>query len=191
MTKVRNTVEYFNKKFEELYTPDKDMSIDESLMKFKGRLGSLGCVVFVRIKRARYGIKFYKLCGSKSGYYLSFKMYTGDSQSSSADDFDTSENVVKELSKLILDKSYTLYLDNWYSSPKIFEYLLTRDINAIGTVRKNGKNRKSMPKELTEMKLKKGETGETATRSSRGILALKWSDRKDVYLLSTKHTNTI
>lgn len=182
MTKVRNMVQYFNDKFEELYTPEEDMSIDESLMKFKGRLG---CVVFVRIKRARYGIKFYKLCESNSGYCLNFKIYTGDTEdkSSGADDLNVSETVVKELSKLIIDKGYTLFLDNWYSSPKIFEYLLAHETNAIGTVRHN---RKNMPKELTELKLKKGEHD---TRSSRGILALKWSDRKDVYLLSTKHMN--
>lgn len=46
----------------------------QSLMKFKGRLG---CVVFVRIKRARDGIKFYKLCESSLGYCLNFKIYTG------------------------------------------------------------------------------------------------------------------
>lgn len=47
-------------------------------------------------------------------------------------------------------------------------------------------NRKNMPKNLALLKLKKGEI---ASRSSRGILALKWSDRKEVYLLSTKHKN--
>lgn len=183
MTKVRNMVNYLNEKFDELYTPEEDMSIDESLMKFKGRLG---CVVFVRIKRARYGIKFYKLCESKTGYCLSFKIYTGnsgDNQNLGNKDLNVSETVVKELSQLIINKGYTLFLDNWYSSPKIFEFLLTHDTNAIGTVRSN---RKNMPKDLTELKLKKGERG---ARSSRGILALKWSDRKDVYLLSTKHAN--
>lgn len=143
----------------------------------------MGCVVFVRIKRARFGIKFYKLCESNSGYCLNFKICTGDNKNSGTDDVNKSETVVKELSKLIINKGYTLYLDNWYSSPNLFEYLLTNDTNAIGTVRNN---RKNMPKELTDLKLKKGET---ATRSSRGILALKWSDRKDVYLLSTKHVN--
>lgn len=180
MCKVRNVVNYFNEKFEELYTPNEHVSIDESLMKFNGRLG---CVVFVRIKRARYGIKFYKLCESSSGYCLSFKIYTGQSQTSDADDLNVSETVVRDLSKLIINKGYTLYLDNWYSSPKIFEYLLDHDTNAIGTVRNN---RKNMPKDLAKLKLKKGET---AIRSTRGILALKWSDRKDVFLLSTKHVN--
>lgn len=74
-------------------------------------------------------------------------------------------------------------MDNWYSSPNIFEYLLKHDTNAIGTVRSNSKN---LPKDLESVKLRKGDI---ATRSSNGILAVKWSDRKDVYLLSTKHEN--
>lgn len=180
MTKVRSVADYLNEKFHELYIPEEDVSIDESLMKFKGRLG---CVVFVRIKRARYGIKFYKLCESNSGYCVQFKIYTGGQDKADASGLNVSETVVRELSTLILNQGYTLYLDNWYSSPNIFEYLLANETNAIGTVRND---RKNMPKDLSSLKLKKGEV---ASRSSRGILALKWSDRKDVYLLSTKHAN--
>ncbi|KAJ6640371.1 hypothetical protein Bhyg_13121, partial [Pseudolycoriella hygida] len=43
-----------------------------------------------------------------------------------------------------------------------------------------------MPKDLPKLKLRKGES---AARSSHGILALKWIDRKDLYMLSTKHAN--
>lgn len=180
MTKVRSFADSLNDKFHELYTPGENVSIDESLMKFKGRLG---CVVFVRIKRARYGIKFYKLCESDSGYCLNFKIYTGHDKISNDIDVNVSESVVRDLSKLIINQGYTMYLDNWYSSPSVFEYLLQNNTNAIGTVRSN---RKNMPKDLASLKLKKGEI---AARSSRGVLALKWSDRKDVYLLSTKHKN--
>lgn len=179
MTKVRSVIDYMNDKFEELYTPEQNVSIDESLMKCKARLG---CVVFVRIKRARYGIKFYKLCESESGYCLNFKVYTGQDKNIDKD-FNVSETVVRDLSKLIINQGYTLYLDNWYSSPNIFQYLHQHDTNAIGTVRSN---RKNMPKDLEATKLKKGEV---ATRSSKGILAVKWSDRKEVYLLSTMHKN--
>lgn len=180
MNKVRTIVNFFNEKFEELYTPTENLSIDESLMKSKARLG---CIVFVRIKRARYGIKFYKLCESSSGYCLNFKIYTGQNSTADDEDMNVSETVVRDLSKLVINKGYTIFLDNWYSSPKIFDYLKANDTNAIGTVRSN---RKNMPKELEKLKLRKGQT---AIRSSRGILALKWSDRKDVYLLSTKHAN--
>lgn len=181
MNKVRGAVNFFNDKFRDMYTPEGNVSIDESLMKFKGRLIN---VVFSPKKRARYGIKFYKLCESSSGYCCGFKIYTGqDSAAAQNDKFGASGSVVQNLASHILNKGYTLFLDNWYSSPNIFEYLLQNDTNAIGTARPD---RKNMPKELRTLKLKKGET---SARSSRGILALKWIDRKDVYMLSTKHSN--
>ena len=74
-------------------------------------------------------------------------------------------------------------MDNWYSSPQLFLKLLEQDTNVVGTVRKN---RKHMPKELASLKLKKGEA---KMLSSHGLLALRWKYKKDVYMLSTKHSN--
>lgn len=137
-----------------MYTPEGDVSIDKSLMKFKGRLSN---VVFSPKKRARYGIKFYKLCESSSGYCCRFKIYTGQDVSTSAAEkskYGISGSVVQNLSTDILNKEYTLFLDNWYSLPNIIEYLLENDTNAIGTVKSDPKN---LPAELRSLKLKKGE----------------------------------
>lgn len=35
----------------------------------------------------------------------------------------------------VLDKGYNLYVDNWYTSPTPFHWLLGRYTNACGTVR--------------------------------------------------------
>ena len=43
-----------------------------------------------------------------------------------------------------------------------------------------------MPKDLVNTNLIKGDV---ATRSSQGLLALKWKDKKDVYFPSSKHKN--
>ncbi|CAD1469407.1 unnamed protein product, partial [Heterotrigona itama] len=40
----------------------------------------------------------------------------------------------------ILHKGHTLYIDNWYSSPKLFLTLVENGTNALGTVRFNRKN---------------------------------------------------
>ncbi|GFR13151.1 piggyBac transposable element-derived protein 4 [Trichonephila clavata] len=161
--------------------PVKEMlSLDESLMKFKGRLSYKQ---FNPSKRARFGIKFYKICESKSGYCSGFKIYTGNDK-----DIETSvsasESIVMKMVEPFLGKGYTLFLDNWYSSPQLYLNLLKKKMNVIGTVRSN---RKNMPKTLSLQKLKRGEV---ATQSTSGLLALKWKGKKDVYLLSTKHKNS-
>lgn len=180
MNKVREAVNYFNDKFRKMYTPEGDVLIDESFMKLKGRLGN---IVFSPKKRARYGIKYYRLCESNSGYCCGFKIYTGQDTADDKNNVGVSGSIVQHLASHILNKGYTLFIDNWYSSPNIFEYLLENDTNVIGTVKCN---RKNMPKDLPTLKLKKGEF---AARSSHGLLALKWIDRKDVYMLSTKHAS--
>ena len=78
LCKIKPMINLFNKKFKEVYTMKEDISIDESLMKYKGRLSYKQ---FNPSKRARFGIKFYKLCESGSGYCYDFKIYTGSDKS--------------------------------------------------------------------------------------------------------------
>jgi len=176
--KVRSVVDFLNARFQNLYVPEENIVIDESLMKFKGRLNY---VLFIASKRARFGIKFYKLCESSSGYCYRFQIYTGQDKIQGSGE-PVSERIVMELAEPLLGKGYTLFLDNWYSSPNLYKMLHAKNTNVVGTVRKN---RKNMPKELTSYKLKKGEV---RTLSSKGILSLRWHDKKDVYILSTKHS---
>lgn len=63
----------------------------------------------------------------------------------------------------------------------MFLSLIKNKTNAVGTVRSNKKN---MPKDFVQIKLKKGEC---KMRSCNGILALKWKDKRDVHIISTKH----
>ncbi|KAJ8866181.1 hypothetical protein PR048_033705 [Dryococelus australis] len=54
----------------------------------------------------------------------------------------------------LLNKGYSLYIDNWYSSPELVHRLFSAGTNVCGTVHTN---RKHMPKELAKEKLKVGE----------------------------------
>ena len=56
---------------------------------------------------------------------------------------------------------------------------------ACGTVRVN---RHGMPKEVTAAKLKKGEM--TTSEVKKGMLALKWQDKRAVVMLSTIHDDS-
>ena len=57
--KVRPLVEYLVGKFKAAYTPDKNLSIDEELLLWKGRLGFKQ---YIPNKRSRFGIKMFSLC---------------------------------------------------------------------------------------------------------------------------------
>ena len=62
--------------------------------------------------------------------------------------------VVLRLLEGLEHRGHLVYMDNYYTNPTLFAPLLQLVFGACGTVRIN---RRGMPKEVTEAKLKKGE----------------------------------
>lgn len=85
-----------------------------------------------------------------------------------------------------LDEGRYLFVDNWYTSIDLAEKLLDRNTHVVGTLRAN---RKRNPKKVTNEKLVRGSIA--AKRNRRGIVVLKWKDRRYELMLSTKHDNTM
>ena len=146
--KIRRVLEICRNKFTSAYQPTQDIAIDESLMKFHDRLHFKQ---FNPTKRARFGIKVYKLCqsaGSGTGYIWNFKIYTGEDNTN---DDPAGTKVVLGMIDSLLDKGYNVYLDNWYSSPDLYIRLLNRSTNSCGTVRLNRRNMPAVPNERKNM----------------------------------------
>ncbi|KAJ8931121.1 hypothetical protein NQ314_016002 [Rhamnusium bicolor] len=74
-----------------------------------------------------------------------------------------------------------LCTDNFYTSVPLIEELSDQKTYFVGTYRKN---RKVFPKEVTTAKLKRGEC--KSLERSKGVVALKWRDKRDVYCVSSK-----
>ena len=182
--KIRPVVDVFSSEFKKVYIPSKDISIDESLFRYRGRHFSLQ---YNRNKAARWGYKCYKLCcstGPAAGYCVAMKLYMCDDKGEVPASFKAVTNLMDAAS--VNDKGYDLYVDNWYTSPTLFHYLQGRKTNVCGTVRTN---RKWMSKDLNLTT--KSKKGEFVRRSSgTGQLALQWKDRNVVTMLSTFHQGT-
>ena len=164
------------------FKPGMELSLDECLLLHKGRL----CFkMFIRSKRARFGIKIYILCDCL-GYMLAYEIYYGarttlDVNEPDTDSLSKSELVVVHLLKKagLLDQWHTITIDNWYSSTRLAEYLYSRKTFMRGTVNKH----RGIPKVLQEKKLPN--MGISFMVKDDHLLAIKFCDRKDVYLLST------
>lgn len=61
-------------RFQQVYKPNRQLAIDETLIKFKGKVHFRQ---FIPIKPGRFGIKAFTLAESTSGYLLNSKIYTG------------------------------------------------------------------------------------------------------------------
>ncbi|XP_017796976.1 PREDICTED: piggyBac transposable element-derived protein 4-like [Habropoda laboriosa] len=175
--KIRAIIDMLNENFQKYYNPGELVCVDESFIPFRGR------IVFkqyIKQKRHKHGIKILKLC-SAPGYTVNFQIYCGKKSDTEKT---TPTNVVLSLCKNIFGKGHTLCTDNWYTSIDLARQLIARDTHLIGTMRSN---RRGIPKDLVAKKLMRNEY--IAKESLDGLTVLKWKDKRDVLLLSTKHSD--
>lgn len=176
MYKIRCLIEDLNKKFVKYYTPGRNVCIDESMMAWRGNL----CFrQYIRSKRHKYRIKFFKLC-LPHGYTHHFEIYSGKEGDSLLTQ-SLSERVVMSLCGDILNCNRTLYTDNFYTSVSLARRLLLQKTHLVGTLRSN---RKLNPPNLAKKHLEKGEM---ITYVYDGVAVSKWMDKREVYFLTTKH----
>ena len=81
------------------------------------------------------------------------------------------------------NKGHHLYTDNWYTSPLLYEFLFHKKINCCGTVKAN---RQFMPPFQ-----KTKEKGTVQFFSTERLLALKWTDKRDVHMLTSMHNSAM
>ena len=181
LRKIYDLHDMLTKNFKRIYIPEQEISIDESLLKYKGLLG---WKQFIPTKRARFGIKLYQLCESKSGYIWHSIIYTGKDTSLNEKykSPNSASNVVMSLMHDLLGHGYTLITDNFYTCPDLAEMLIKEKTDIYGTMRAN---RKNLPKLIKTKKLKKGEI--VAFQKGK-ICVLKWQDKKPLCMLSTVHS---
>ena len=171
-------------KFLANYIPGKNISIDESLMGWKG---NLSWVQYIPAKRKRFGIKFFELCESDTGYIWNFCIYTGKDTlfMEKYKDLPVSSRIVMSLMDPLLGKGYCLYTDNFYTSPTLADMLVDNETDTVGTVRLN---RKDVPAFIKQAKIKGGER--VAAFRNKSVV-LKWKDKRDVCVLSTLHDDSM
>ena len=153
---------------------------------FKGRVQFC---VYNANKPAKFHLKLFQICEAKSGYICAFDIYPGKDQTrctQTAQVLDPSCTTTKLVVGLmdsvhLLDKGYCMYMDNFYTSPELYEELFFYSTYAFGTVHQN---RKGLPKAVTTAKLKKTEA---VFRHNEPLLAIKWCDKRAVTILTTIH----
>ena len=75
--KIRQVVDHLNKKFGEVLSNNKEQSIDEHIVKFKGRSDMKQCI---KSKPIKWGFKFWFRCSSKTGYLYQLDIYLDKKQ---------------------------------------------------------------------------------------------------------------
>ena len=177
--KLQSISDLLLQRFQDVFTPGKELSIDESMVLWRGRLVFRQ---YIPGKKHKYGVKLYLLC-DPAGYVWNAIVYCGRSDVIAG--LGHAEAVVMKLMEKRLDLGHELYIDNFYTSVPLAKELLRRKTLVCGTLRRN---RKFLPQAVVGAKLKKGEI--TRRRHER-IVVTKWHDNRDVLMLSTFHTGQL
>lgn len=173
--KIEQVADHIMQNIQKVYYPGKNLSLDEALLLWRGRLLFRQ---YIPNKSAKYGIKLYELC-TPDGFVLDCLIYSGKGTVDS--EISHSHAIVTKLGERFLGKGHTLYLDNYYNSVRLAEYLYDNKTHVVGTLRKN---RKGNPKVVVSYKLRKGEI---IFRKKKSVMVLKWKDKRDVIMITTLH----
>ena len=102
--KIRKLLDLLLPRFTDVYSPKRNLAVDNTLIKFKGRVHFRQ---FIPFKPCRFGMKCFTLTESSSGYGLVFKVYTG--KENSVVQTVLGRRAVMTLMESFLDKGYVLY----------------------------------------------------------------------------------
>ena len=117
--KIREMTDMINQRCRAVYAPCEDLSLDESLVLFKGRLLFKQ---YIKTKRARFGIKLYELC-TYNGIMLNFMIYHGNQEAALVQppgyNWLQTERIPLILLEPYLGNGHTVYFDNYYTTPRL------------------------------------------------------------------------
>ena len=115
--KVKPLLDALLPRFQQLYKPSKNLSIDETMVGFRGRFGSKQ---YMPQKPTKWGIKAFTLADAANGYLLNSLVYTGAQTLDNADptyhSLPQPARVVLDLMEHYLDKGYHVLTDRYEKS---------------------------------------------------------------------------
>ncbi|CAK9832783.1 PiggyBac transposable element-derived protein 4 [Anthophora retusa] len=187
--KVSNFIDYIDDKFQEYFTPDREISIDESVVKFKGKISF---ITYNPKKPIKWGIRIYVLSDARTRYiqYAMLPYYGSVStECLIRPDLPVSSRIVLQLYYKLLNanpeaKGYHIFTDRYFTGISLAQELLKLSCYLTGTLKIN---RKYIPAVIKKPAVTKNNT--VAAYRSGDILLLAWKDKRIVTILSSYDTS--
>lgn len=169
--KVRPLFDIVRHNSMEKYMPKRDISFDEAMVGFTGRLHFKQ---YIKGKPTPWGIKIWCAAESATGYLLDFNVYTGKGEVSKKG---LGYDVVMGLGERFLDCFHHFFYDNFFASVTLAKDLLRRLTYSCSTMRTN---RKGWPKNFSSNR-----RAPMKMRQIGNLVACFWYDKRPVNILST------
>ncbi|UYV81846.1 hypothetical protein LAZ67_20002683 [Cordylochernes scorpioides] len=120
-----------------MYHPGEYLTVDENIIPFIGRCSFKQ---YLPNKPAKYGIKSYVLCFSRTSYVVNIDIYAGKQPEGPYQISNSPNNVVERLVLPISGSKRNITTDNWYTSyPLAVALLNDHKLTLVGTLKNNKK----------------------------------------------------
>jgi hypothetical protein len=113
--KIWPVYEYFVKKFRSVYCPKQELSLDEAMIPWRGRLKFR---TYIPGKITKYGLLVRMVCEAVSGYICNMEINSAEGKKL--------EDTVLSLLDRSLGQNHHIYQDSFYSSVRLAQTLLDR-----------------------------------------------------------------
>ena len=182
--RTHHFVNYLQKKCLELFTPGRNVAVDENTVGYKGQ------IIFKTYnsrKPTKWGMRVYVLSDCEAGYISCFEPYFGqpttDALPRPGEPFTTRivMHLVDQLATQTDGAGYHICTNRFYTSPTLAVKLLEEGVHTPGTVQKN---HKGLPEDLKRSRLNNHET-KVYRQFIKMLMALSWHDKRTVLMLST------
>ncbi|XP_042368250.1 piggyBac transposable element-derived protein 4-like [Plectropomus leopardus] len=162
------------------YHPRQNISIDERMVATKAHTG---LTQYMKAKPTKWGFKLFVLADCSNGYTLDFTVYTGKSRFVSGVGL-AYDSVMCLIKPAHMGTGYHLYMDHFYTSPKLLRDLYGLNIGACGTYRDN---RRECPRSTVNAMTRKAPRGSIRWIRDGPLVFVKWMDAREVSVCSTIH----
>lgn len=171
LARVRELSELINKLSVKYYKPRSNLTIDESMIAYKGKHG---LKQYIPMKPTKWGFKAFLLCESTTGYCYKHLFYGGPG----LEEF-RPIRICHHLCEGLDNKGIHIYADNYYSSVRLAEELLEKNIYFTGTIRQTSKGLPNLKEILKDLR-----PNEKLYFQKKNITVYLWRDKKTVKLIS-------
>ncbi|KAM4590967.1 piggyBac transposable element-derived protein 4 [Odontesthes bonariensis] len=172
MDTIRNVCKAF-------YHPRRNISVGERMV--ASRCHAMR--QYMKDKPTKWGFKLFVLADSSNGYTVNFSVYTGKNNFPMGHGL-SYDSVMTLTDKGYLGSGYNVFMDNFYTSPKLFKDLHDAKFGACGTYRES---RRDCPRSSINALAKHSPRGEMRWIRDGPVVYVKWMDTREVSVCSTIH----
>ncbi|CAM4510701.1 unnamed protein product [Leuciscus chuanchicus] len=180
LCRVKPLMDTIRQACKSIYHPKRNLAVDERMVACKAHTGM---TQYMKAKPTRWGFKLFVLADSSNGYTVDFSVYTGKNNFPTGHGL-SYDAVTSLLDHTFLGSGYHVYMDNFYTSPKLLKDLFAMKFGACGTYRDN---RKDCPRNAANSLSKKSARGSIRWIRDGPLVFVKWMDTREVSVCSTIH----